>query len=609
MKAKMAIRDAGRILGIELPIINSISKLISMQYDLDLVSAIKDSKALSSFATKYEELFDIAQKILNFPRQVGLHAAGVVVANTRIDDVIPTQSSTDGINATQYSMEYLEALGLIKMDILGLVNLTTINETIKLIKKEQSKNLDLSKVNLHDKKVFDQLTSGNTVGIFQLESPGMRNLIMKIKPTSIEDISITSALFRPGPQKNIPEYLKNKAHPQDIKYLNNDFKEVLSSTYNIIIYQEQVIEIVQRVAGFTLAEADLFRRAISKKNADKLSQLREQFIIGGQKNKYSENELVKIFDFIYEFANYGFNHSHSLAYSYVSYWMAYLKTHYPLEYFTVLLSSSANSVDKVSIYAQGARELNIKVTPPSINQSQYSFSIQNKSIIFGFDSIKGIGNETITKILEARNSSTDHKFSNYIQAIGKLCNASVGLKATETLIKVGAFDELLEDKSRYFLLTNLPEIYQKATTITKTGEFIIKPVLKEVSETPTIKKELDDEQFNLLGISFVEHPMVEIKQKYDGNYQIKDLIEVTYSMDVIHSLVTLVSHRIIKTKTGQAMAFAKIEDDTKIVDVAVFPGVFEKVKGILVNNQHYIVAVKANERGYQALSFKEYKHE
>jgi DNA polymerase-3 subunit alpha len=319
IKAKMSIRDAGRVLGIDLPIVNNISKLISMEYDLDLKGAIADNKQIASFANKYEELFDIANKLLNLPRQVGLHAAGVIITGTQTDDVIPTQGSTDGINSTQYSMEYLEPLGLIKMDILGLVNLTTINETLKLIKKNYSIDIDLSKIDLHDKTVFTQLTKGDTVGIFQLESPGMRKLIVKIKPTSIEDISITSALFRPGPQKNIPDYLKNKADPQSINYLNNDFKEVLASTYNIIIYQEQVIEIVQRVAGFTLAEADLFRRAISKKNADKLGQLKKQFITGGIKNQYSESELNKIFDFIYEFANYGFNHSHSLAYSYVSY--------------------------------------------------------------------------------------------------------------------------------------------------------------------------------------------------------------------------------------------------------------------------------------------------
>jgi DNA polymerase-3 subunit alpha len=288
--------------------------------------------------------------------------------------------------------------------------------------------------------------------------------------------------------------------------------------------------------------------------------------------------------------------------------MAYLKTHYPLEYFTILLSNSANSVDKISLYAQEARVLGINITPPSINHSQSDFTIQKKSIIFGFNSIKGIGNETINKILEVRQSMPQQKFLNFNQAIGKLCNASVGAKATEILVRAGAFDDLLEDKSRCFLLQNLNEIYQKATTITTTGEFIIKPILKDVTVTDAIKKELSDEQFQLLGVSFAKHPLTSIKQKYKGEYQIENL-STPITTNVIHSLVVLLSHRIIKTKTGQAMAFAKIEDDTKVIDVAIFPGVFEKIKNILVNNQLYVVTIRANERGYQALSFKEYHHE
>ncbi|GHU48289.1 hypothetical protein FACS1894218_4790 [Bacilli bacterium] len=319
MKAKMAIRDAGRVLGLELPIINNISKAISMEFELDLKTAVADNKNIKAYAEKYPELFDLATKFVNYPRQIGLHAAGVVISGTKLDEVIPIQSSTNNAFATQYSMEYLEPLGLIKMDILGLVNLTTINETIKLIEKNHSVMIDLSKIKLDDKKVFDSLTKGDTIGIFQLESPGMRNLIIKIKPKSIEDISITSALFRPGPQKNIPTYLANKANPSMIKYLNDDFKQVLAPTYNIIIYQEQVIEIVKRVASFSLADADSFRRAISKKNADKLRKLEEQFIAGAIKNKYTASEAKKIFAYIFEFANYGFNHSHSLAYSYISY--------------------------------------------------------------------------------------------------------------------------------------------------------------------------------------------------------------------------------------------------------------------------------------------------
>ena len=216
-------------------------------------------------------------------------------------------------------MEYLEPLGLIKMDILGLINLTTLNQAIINIEKNHGRKIDLYKIPLNDHKVFDYIAQGHTTGIFQLESAGMTNLVMRIKPKNIEDISICSALYRPGPQKNIDTFLKNRNNPKDIKYLNDDVKKILEPTSNIIIYQEQVIQMVQKIAGFSLAQADLFRRAISKKQVDKLSGLKKSFIEGGIKNGYSETKVNEIFDYIFEFANYGFNHSHSLAYSYVSY--------------------------------------------------------------------------------------------------------------------------------------------------------------------------------------------------------------------------------------------------------------------------------------------------
>jgi len=319
MKAKMAIRDVGRILGYELPIIAKITKYFSYEYDTDIDLAIKNDLTIKDFSNKYPELFKYAKHFLNYPRQLGLHAAGIVISAKKIDEIVPIQKSEDGYSVTQYSMEYLEPLGLIKMDILGLVNLTTISEALKLIRKEKNIELNLFEINLHDQKVFDSLSQGETLGIFQLESPGMTSLIKRIKPQSIEDISITSALFRPGPQKQIDLYLENRNHPQNIKYLHDSLKDILKITDGIMIYQEQVIEVVQRVAGFTLAKADLFRRAISKKNASKLSELKNDFINGGLANGYSREELLKIFDYIYSFANYGFNHSHSLAYSYISY--------------------------------------------------------------------------------------------------------------------------------------------------------------------------------------------------------------------------------------------------------------------------------------------------
>jgi DNA polymerase-3 subunit alpha len=272
--------------------------------------------------------------------------------------------------------------------------------------------------------------------------------------------------------------------------------------------------------------------------------------------------------------------------------MAYLKVHYPLEYFAVLLSTSENSVDKVALYVQSARAIGIQIIPPSINMSEYSFQIKNKSIVFGFNSIKGIGNETINKIIAARNSAPTKEFVSYIDAIAKLCNAGVGIKAVETLITAGAFDQLLTDKSRFYLISNLQEIYEKATTITVDGEFIIKPELKEYNETPKIKKELSDRQFNLLGVSFAEQPIVAIKEKYRGEYQIFDLVEVADSPNVMHCLVTLVSHRIIKTKTGLPMAFARIEDNTKILDVAIFPAIYEKIKSILINGNYFVITIR-----------------
>jgi DNA polymerase-3 subunit alpha len=282
--------------------------------------------------------------------------------------------------------------------------------------------------------------------------------------------------------------------------------------------------------------------------------------------------------------------------------MAYLKTHYPLEYFTVLLSASENSADKVALYIQSARDLKINVIPPSINESSCSFHIKNKSIVFGFNSIKGIGNETISKILEARNGTPKQTFQSYIQAIAKLANAGVGMKTIETLIKAGTFNELLQKESRHFLLVNLPEIYQKINTMTTIGEFIIKPVLQPAEETAEIKKQLEIEQFNLLGVSFVEHPLISVKQKYHGNFQIVDLFNAINAMAPIHCLVNLVGHREIKTKTGQVMAFAKIEDDSKIIDIAIFPSVYEKIKHILKNGNYYIVTIRTTDRGYQALA-------
>lgn len=612
MKSKMAIRDVCRAFEFDLKLVGLISKEFpSSFFDSSIEEIIKSNKKVAEYANKYPKIFKIANKLVGFPRQIGQHAAGIIISDKPLDEIIPIQSSTDNIYSTQFSMEYLEPLGLIKMDILGLVNLATIDQCLKLIEQTIGQKINLSKIPLNNHSVFKELSNGNTQGIFQLESPGMTNLIRRIKPVNIEDISITSALFRPGPQKNINTYLENKAHPETIEYLNDDFKSVLSSTYNIIIYQEQVIEMVKRVAKFSLAQADMFRRAISKKNADKISSLKEKFIEGGIKNGYSQKEVTQIFDYIYEFANYGFNHSHSLAYSYVSYWMAYLKFKYPLQFFTTLLSSNDNSADKIAMYVADAKKCGINIYPPSIQDSHFNFSIKKSKIIFGFNAIKGIGRETINKILSIRNEQPNHEFKNMFYAIGLLANNSIGIKTIEILIKAGCFDCFLEkNQTRLFILKNLEEIFKASRLMKPNGEFIISPNLVEIIPTNEEILELQEEQFNLLGVNFAEHPVITIRNNYKGSETISTLADVSNNTSgFIHCFVVLDSFREIKTKTGLPMAFAKIEDDTKVSDVVIFPGVYTKAKGIIKKGEIYLVCVKNAPRGLQLMSIKEIDHE
>lgn len=499
IKAKMAIRDVARILGIDLKVVGLITKLFNFDNENDIDLAIKNDVNIKKQAELYPDLFKLASKLVGTPRQIGIHAAGIIISDTNLDEIVPTQESSDGILLTQYSMEYLERLGLIKMDILGLTNLTIINEIINVINKTQKKIINLHEIPLNDQNVFKLLIEGKTLGIFQLESSGMTKLIMRIKPKSIEDISITSALFRPGPQQNIWNYLNNRNHPQQIKYLNDAFEKVLKSTSGIIIYQEQVIDIVCLVANYSLAEADNFRRVISKKDVNKMFALKEKFITAAVRNNYSESEANRIYEYIETFANYGFNHSHSLAYSYISYWLAYLKTYFPEEFYCVLMTYCSGSADKLNVLIKEATQLGIKILPPSIVNSGYGFGLTKKTIIFGLSAIKGIGNETIRKIIEIRKKMINN-FDNYLTAISTLVKNGISQSYLKILIKAGCFDSL--NNNRKYLLINLDEIFSKSKTIDVNGKFIIQPKFVNVELTSDDIENFEKDQKDILGVNF-----------------------------------------------------------------------------------------------------------
>ncbi len=571
IKIKTAIRDIGRILGIELPTINLICKNISDIFDTDLDSTIKEKKVLQDYESKYPQLFELAKFIIDMPRQIGMHAAGVVICDKPLDQVLPTTLSAEGTNTTQYSMEYIESVGLIKMDILGLVNLSIIADCVDEINKHAEKKFDIEKIPLDDQKVFNQLTQGNTIGIFQLESPGMTRVVRQIKPKNIEDISAASALFRPGPQANIPLYLENKKNPDKIEYIDEKLKDILAPTYGIIVYQEQVIQVLCQVANWSLAQADIVRRAISKKHVDKLLNIQKEFIEGASKNGYSKAKAEKIYEYLLRFASYGFNHSHSIAYALVSYQLAYLKTYYPREFYSCLLTYNNGATAKVNQYLHEAKQNGIIILPPSINHSQAGFSLYNKKIIFGFGCLKGIGTETLNKILTAREKK---QFKNLNEAFLELNNAGVGEAAVEILIKAGCFDELFDDKcpNRISLLTSLHDVYSSFKHVTTKYGKIGKTTYIKVEQTEK-QTELDkDEQFKILGITFDKHPIETLKAKDPESY--KDCFTLNYVMEQESKtnkykvLVYINSIRKIKTKTGIDMAWISCEDETRLVSNA-----------------------------------------
>lgn len=502
IKAKMAIRDVGRILGIDLKIINKICKLITSEFDENFSEALNKNKELKIFEQeeKFKELFLISSKIIGCPRQTGIHAAGIVLSDIPLIDIVPTQYGVNNEITTQYSMDFLEEIGLIKIDLLGLSNLTIINNIKKINNHLMNFEIDLNKINLSDQNVFKLLSEGHTIGIFQLESPGMTNLLKKIKPKHLEDISLCSALFRPGPQKNIKDFLDRKNGITKINYIHSSLKKILEPTYGIIVYQEQVINIVKLVANFSASQADVFRRIISKKKSNELEWFKKLFFEQSLKNNYSQEECETIYNYIYTFADYGFNHSHSISYALISYWMAYLKCYYPFYFMLALLNFSESNFEKLTILFHECKRMNIKWIKPNINESKKNFSIKANQILMGFNSIKGIGNEISKKIIYARETKENKKFKDYIDCVKTLTINGIGQQTIQTLIYAGMFDVFLLSKK--YMIENLNEIITISKDLKKNGEFLFDPILKEVIETKEDHDFFWKKNFELLGIDF-----------------------------------------------------------------------------------------------------------
>ena len=565
MNARAVIRDVGRVMSYSYSEVDKIAKMIPEGPKVTLDQALKQNSDLRSVSqTNYKELIDNAKVLEGMTRHASIHAAGVVVAPGDLTDFVPLYRSSQGDVTTQYDMKELESIGLLKMDFLGLRNLTVIDKTIDLIKKRFDKEIDIDEIDMEDPKVYELFAKGLTVGIFQFESAGMREFLKKLKPKGIDGLIAMNALYRPGPMQNIDRYIKRAHGKEKVEYVHPLLEEALKETYGIIVYQEQVMQIANIIAGFTLSEADEMRRAIGKKIRSLMDQMADKFVKGAVKNGLSKGKAKQIFELIDKFAQYGFNKSHSVAYSYIAYQTGWLKTHYTAEFMSANLTSEMNNTNKVVVLINECRKLDIKVHAPDINNSGINFEpLNDKEISFGLNAVKNVGVKALEQFIEVRNKHG--KFQSIFDFISKVDQRLVNKKVLESLILAGAFDSLNENRAQLFEAVDLAINYgnqvDKQTNKNQINLFGDQEELVKVPDLPIIEDWDNQEKLSkekeVLGIYVSGNPLI----KY------ADIIEELSNYDFSEKQI-LKENSIVKI--GGAVTNFKLHFDKKNQQMAFF---------------------------------------
>ncbi|MGE8206330.1 DNA polymerase III subunit alpha [Heyndrickxia sp. NPDC080065] len=574
--AKAAARDVARVFGFNPKEMERLSRMIPSKLGITLEQAYKESEKLREFVKEsdlHQKLYQTALKLEGIPRHASTHAAGVVISEEPLVNLIPIQEGNSGIYLTQYSMDILEEIGLLKMDFLGLRNLSLIERILTSIQKGIKKEINIENIPLNDEKTFQLLSKGNTTGIFQLESEGMRSVLQRLKPTEFEDIVAANALFRPGPMENIPLYIKRKHGKEKVIYPHSDLEQILKKTYGVIIYQEQIMQIASKMAGFSLGEADLLRRAVSKKKKEVLDHERTHFVTGAVKNGYDEMTANNIYDLIVRFANYGFPRSHAVAYSYIAYQLAYLKAHYPLYFIASLLTSAIGNEDKISQYVREANQMGLEILPPSINKSQYPFTVEKGAIRFSLAAIKGIGVSVLKDLIDAR---ANKPFNDLFDFCLRTANKSVNRKTMEMLVFSGAFDEFNKDRST--LLASIDVAVQHADLVNPNDQeidlfaneeiFQIKPKYMEVEPMSIMDKLAFEKQ--VLGVYLTDHP-VRPYQNLFQEFKAQSIFSLSENQKQAIAGIYITEDKTIRTKKGEVMCFLKLSDPTGEMEGVVFP--------------------------------------
>ena len=600
MEARQAIRDVGRVMNMTYGDVDKIAKLIPFGFSLEKsLRASSDLRALYESDEQIEVLINLAKRLEGVARHTSIHAAGVVISKEPLINYVPLQYATRGdkVVTTQYSMYDLEKLGLQKMDFLGLKNLTILQNALRIIKKTQGIEIDLLRIPLDDKKTFELLSKGETTGVFQLSSDGMKHYIKELQPNNIEDIIAMVSLYRPGPIEFIPDYINGKKGKRVITYLHPKLEPILKDTYGIAVYQEQVMQIARQLAGYTLAEADILRKAIGKKIKKLLMEQQEKFIEGCVKNGISQKIAQQLFSFMEPFARYGFNKSHAACYAMIAYQTAYLKAHYFTEFMAALMISDQKDLDKVAVGIEECKVKGVEVLPPDVNESFVDFGVvkESNSIRFGLAAIKNVGEVPAQLIVEERKTNGQFlSLENFTQRIAHIINK----KILESLIKSGALDKFGE---RNQLLVSVETILKYASSISKSKQSFqgilfeqadSEIVLARVEPINRRQRLLWEKEF--LGIYVSDHPLKE----YAHLFEHADLIRTiqTRVNQYVKIVGIIVDIKNIITKNGQPMSFATVEDLTGKIELVIFPKIFQEFSSLLIKDSIIICWGKVSEK-------------
>ena len=610
LAARGVLRDVGRVMDLPYAFVDSIAKMVPQELNITLDKALQmnpEFRNLYETNEQVKELVDMSKRLEGLPRHTSMHAAGVVISQKAVDEYVPLSRASDGSVTTQFTMTTLEELGLLKMDFLGLRTLTVIQNAVQMAETSNGVKIDIDHIDYDDKAVLDSLGTGKTDGVFQLESTGMKNFMKELKPQSLEDIIAGISLYRPGPMDFIPQYIRGKNNPDSITYDCPELESILEPTYGCIVYQEQVMQIVQKLAGYTLGRADLVRRAMSKKKAAVMQQERQNFVYGNEaehvpgciSNGIPEKVANKIYDYMIDFAKYAFNKSHAAAYAVVAYQTAWLKYYYPVEFMAALMTSVIDNSTKVSEYILVCRQMGIQILAPDINESVGVFSVSDGAIRYGLNAIKSVGKPVIEELIREREAGGS--FKDLADFIDRTSGKEVNKRTVENFIKAGAFDSFGANRRQMMMIYGqmMDDAAQKKKKdfagqmslfdfAAEEDKASFKVKIPDVSEYS--KEDLLAFEKEVLGFYISGHPLEEYEEQWKNgiSHVTTDFLPVEEGeLPKVHDgeraiVGGMITAKTMKaTKTNKMMAFLNVEDLVGNVEVIVFPRDYEKNAALL----------------------------